>query len=159
MSMTPYLPDDPAECRRFLDALRRIEELEHILDETAADYDRLKEEHAELSETLALLRRYLFSSVLVANDGLTTLARAISSTSPPRPNPSRSRPPRPITRHRRDFDRPAPPDTLGSLISRTSASSTTSPRRRRPAPAAGLPRSASARTSPANSSSSRPGWR
>ena len=26
----------------------------------AADYDRLKEEHAELLETLALLRRYVF---------------------------------------------------------------------------------------------------
>ena len=35
-------------------------ELERILAATAEDYDRLKGEHAELLETLALLRRYLF---------------------------------------------------------------------------------------------------
>jgi transposase len=82
MSATLHLPDDPAECRRLLDdllgrndelrqqaeaerqradaAAGRIDELERILEETAADYDRLKEEHAELAETLALLRRYIF---------------------------------------------------------------------------------------------------
>jgi transposase len=82
MSVTPRLPDDPVECRRLLDDLlrshdvlrqqaeaerqraddarRRIDELERILAETAADYERLKEEHAELAETLALLRRYVF---------------------------------------------------------------------------------------------------
>jgi transposase len=82
MDMASYLPDDPAECRRLLedllrghdalrrqaedehrradDARRRIDELERILEATAADYDRLKEEHAELLETLALLRRYIF---------------------------------------------------------------------------------------------------
>jgi transposase len=82
MSATLHLPDDPVECRRLLDdllrsrdalrqqaeaerqradaAARRIDELERILEETATDYDRLKEEHAELAETLALLRRYLF---------------------------------------------------------------------------------------------------
>ena len=89
MSITRRLPDDPVECRRLLDDLlsrndelrqqaeaehqraeaehqraddahRRIAELGRILDETAADYDRLKEEHAEILETLALLRRYVF---------------------------------------------------------------------------------------------------
>jgi transposase len=89
MDMASLLPDDPAECRRLLgdllrshDALRRqaederqraederqraeeihrrVDELERILEATAADYDRLKEEHAELAETLALLRRYVF---------------------------------------------------------------------------------------------------
>ena len=35
-------------------------ELERVLEETAADYDQLKEKHAELAETLALLRRYVF---------------------------------------------------------------------------------------------------
>jgi transposase len=89
MDLTSHLPDDPAECRRLLadllrshDALRRqaederqkaederqkaegirrrVDELERILEATAADYDRLKEEHAEALETLALLRRYLF---------------------------------------------------------------------------------------------------
>jgi transposase len=89
MDLASQLPDDPAECRRFLadllrshDALRqqardahqraederqraedirrRLDELERILDATAADYDRLQQEHTELLETLALLRRYLF---------------------------------------------------------------------------------------------------
>ncbi len=82
MSVTLHLPDDPVECRRLLgdllcrndelrqqaeaerqradDDARRIDELERILEETAADYDRLKEEHAELAETLALLRRCVF---------------------------------------------------------------------------------------------------
>jgi transposase len=84
MSVPPRLPDDPVECRRLLDdllrshdelrqqaeaerrradaAARRIDELERILDQTAADYERLKDEHAELAETLALLRRYVFGS-------------------------------------------------------------------------------------------------
>ena len=91
MDTASLLPDDPAECRRLLadllrshDALRRraedehrraedehrkaedirrrADELERILAATAEDYDRLKEEHAELLETLALLRRYLFRS-------------------------------------------------------------------------------------------------
>ncbi len=31
-----------------------------MLDQTAADYDQLKQEHTELAETLALLRRYIF---------------------------------------------------------------------------------------------------
>jgi transposase len=75
MDTASPLPDDPAECRRFLDDLlrshdalrrqaedirRRVDELERILEATAADYDRLKEEHAEALETLALLRRYVF---------------------------------------------------------------------------------------------------
>ena len=82
MDMASHLPDDPAECRRLLEDLlrsrdalrrqaedehrraedehRRAGELERILAATAEDYDRLKEEHAELLETLALLRRCLF---------------------------------------------------------------------------------------------------
>jgi transposase len=96
MDLAPQLPDDPAECRRFLadllrshDALRqqaqgahrraederrraedecqkaedmrrRLDELERILNAAAADYDQLRQEHTELLETLALLRRYLF---------------------------------------------------------------------------------------------------
>jgi transposase len=48
------------ERQRAEEIHRRVDELERILEATAADYDRLKEEHAELAETLALLRRYLF---------------------------------------------------------------------------------------------------
>ena len=42
------------------DAQRRIDELERVLEQTAADYQQLQQQHDELAETLALLRRYLF---------------------------------------------------------------------------------------------------
>ena len=42
------------------DAKRRIDELERVLEETAAEYGQLQEKHAELAETLAVLRRYIF---------------------------------------------------------------------------------------------------
>ena len=42
------------------DAQRCVDELQRVLDETAADYSQLQEQHAELAETLALLRRYVF---------------------------------------------------------------------------------------------------
>ena len=42
------------------DASRRVAELQRVLDQTATDYDKLKEEHAELAEVLALMRRYIF---------------------------------------------------------------------------------------------------
>jgi transposase len=130
MDMASQIPDDPAECRRLLadllrshDALRqqvesqrqraeeghrRIGELERILDQTAADYDRLKEEHAALAESLALLRRYLFGPRrerrvddpaqgylfdLPAGPGPEPLTPpAAGDAAPPRPRPAR--PPR-----------------------------------------------------------------
>jgi transposase len=82
MSVTPLLPDNPGDFQRLLDDLlrrndelrrqaesaqqqaedaqRRIGELQRVLDQTAADYDQLMQQHTELSETLALLRRYIF---------------------------------------------------------------------------------------------------
>ena len=82
MSVTLLLPDDPEQSQRLLDDLlsrndelrrqaedaqrraedaqRRIDELQRVLDATAADYNQLQEKHAELAETLALLRRYIF---------------------------------------------------------------------------------------------------
>jgi transposase len=89
MSMTLRLPGDPREYQQFLqdllrsndelrqqatlaqqqatlaqqqadDAKSRVEELQRVLDQTANDYDKLKEAHAELAETLALMRRYVF---------------------------------------------------------------------------------------------------
>jgi len=78
MSVIPHLPDDPEQCQRLLDDLlrrndelqrqvddaqqqaqRRIDELQRVLDQNAADYSQLQEQHAELVETLALLRRYV----------------------------------------------------------------------------------------------------
>jgi transposase len=75
MSVIPHLPDDPGERQRLLDDLlrrneelqrqaedaqRRVDELQRVLEETAADYSQLQEKHAELAETLALFRRYIF---------------------------------------------------------------------------------------------------
>jgi transposase len=82
MRFTPRLPDDPEQCQRLLhdllrrndelrqqaedaqrqaeEARRRIDELQRVLEATAADYSQLQEKHAELAETLALLRRYVF---------------------------------------------------------------------------------------------------
>jgi transposase len=82
MSVPPPLPDDLEHCQRLLrdllgrndelrqqaedaqrqaeDAQRRVTELQRVLDATAADYSLLQEQHAELAETLALLRRYVF---------------------------------------------------------------------------------------------------
>src|SRR5271166_1562967 len=75
MSVTPLLPDDPEQCQQLLhdllrrndelrqqaeNAQRRVDELQRVLDETAADYNQLQQKHAELAETLALLRRYVF---------------------------------------------------------------------------------------------------
>lgn len=89
MSVTPPLPDDTEQRERLLhdllrrndelrqqaeaaqrqaeetqrqaaDAQRRIAELERVLEATAADYSQLQQRHAELAETLALFRRYIF---------------------------------------------------------------------------------------------------
>jgi transposase len=136
MSVTPRLPGDPVECRRLLDDLlrshdvlrqqaeaerqraddarRRIDELERILAETAADYERLKEEHAELAETLALLRRYVFGPrrerrLDDPDQGhLFDLPESAAEPEPPTPTPTddvappRSRPVRPGRRTRLD---------------------------------------------------------
>jgi len=42
------------------EAQRCVAELQRVLDATAADYSLLQEKHAELAETLELLRRYIF---------------------------------------------------------------------------------------------------
>jgi transposase len=89
MSVIPLLPDDREQSQRLLhdllgrndelhqqvenaqrraqdaqrraqDAQHRIDELQRVLDATAAEYHQLQEKHAELAQTLALLRRYLF---------------------------------------------------------------------------------------------------
>jgi transposase len=82
MSVMPDLPDDPEQFQQLLhdllrrndelrrqaqdaqqqaeDAQRRIGELERVRAETAADYSQLQQQHAELAETLALFRRYIF---------------------------------------------------------------------------------------------------
>jgi transposase len=89
MSVAPLIPDDPEQSPQLLldlrrrndelrqqvedagrqaavaqrqaeDARRRIDELQRVLEATAADYKQLQEKHAELAETLALLRRYVF---------------------------------------------------------------------------------------------------
>ncbi len=89
MSDRPPIPDDLEHCQRLLldllrrndelrqqaqevrqeidaarrqaeDRQRRLDELQRVLAATAADYSQLQHEHAEVLETLALLRRYVF---------------------------------------------------------------------------------------------------
>src|SRR5262249_50228697 len=96
-----------AQRQRADAAARRIDELERILEETAADYDRLKEEHAELAETLALLRRYvlrprrerraddpdqghLFDLPEFAPEPEPIAPPLLDGAAPPRPRPARS---------------------------------------------------------------------
>jgi transposase len=137
MSVTPPLPDDPGECQRLLvdllrrndelrrqaevaqrqaedarrqaeEARRRIDELRRVLEETAADYSQLQEKHAELAETLALFRRYVFGPrrerhvddpdqghLFDLHDTLIepeTVAPTESDAAPPVPRPKASRP-------------------------------------------------------------------
>lgn len=46
--------------KQIENARRRVDELQRVLEATAADYSQLQEKHAELAETLALFRRYVF---------------------------------------------------------------------------------------------------
>ena len=54
------LPDDPAQCQRLLqDAQSRVGELQRVLDETAASYEELRQEHASVLEQLAWYKRWV----------------------------------------------------------------------------------------------------
>ena len=183
MSVTPHIPDDPAECRRLLedllrrddesrrqaeadreraedaqrraeDARRRIDELERVLDRTAAEYDRLRQEHAELPETLALLRRYIFGrrrERCLDDPGQGHLFDIPESIAGPVPTPApadaaapRSEPARTPRRTRLDH--------LAHIRIEHDL-----PEAEKTCSCCGDPKGASARTSPASSSSSRPG--
>lgn len=148
------MPDDPAECRRFLedvlrsqDALRRqaederrraedeqqkaeeirrrVDELQRILEATAADHDRLKEEHAELAETLALLRRYLFGPRRERRSDDPDQGHLFDLPADPKPGAPDAAADDTAAR---GPARRALRDVPASSISRTSASNTTSPR-------------------------------
>ena len=61
------LPNDPAQCHRLLLAAReeavrlqqRVAELDRVLDETAASYEELRQEHASVLEQLAWYKRWV----------------------------------------------------------------------------------------------------
>ena len=142
MSVIPRLPDDSEQRQRLFDDLlrrndelrrqaedaqrqaedaqrqadeaqRRIDELQRVLDQTAADYSQLQERHAELAETLALLRRYVFGprrerhvddpdqghlfdlhDTVIAPEAVAPIE---PDTAPPEPRPKTSRPHRRIS--------------------------------------------------------------
>ena len=140
------------------DAQRRIDELERVLEQTAADYQQLQQQHDELAETLALLRRYLFGQRrerFTDDPGqghLFDIPEILTEPEPAVPPPvdeAAAQPPKTARPHGEPV----------WTISRTSASSMICPRTRRPAPAAAGPSQKSARTSPANSISSRRSWK
>jgi len=92
------------------DARRRIDELERVLDQTAADYQQLQEEHDELAETLALLRRYIFGqrrerfSDAPGQGHLFDIPEILTEPEPPAPPPAddaAARPPKPARPPRR----------------------------------------------------------
>ena len=99
--------------RQADEAQRRIDELQRVLDQTAADYSQLQERHAELAETLALLRRYVFGprrerhvddpdqghlfdlhDTVIAPEAVAPIE---PDTAPPEPRPKTSRPHRRIS--------------------------------------------------------------
>jgi Transposase C of IS166 homeodomain len=140
------------------DAQRRIDELERVLEQTAANYQQLQQQHDELAETLALLRRYLFGQRrerFTDDPGqghLFDIPEILTEPEPTAPPPADDG----------RLSRPRRPAHCGKpvwIISLTSASSMICPRARRLARAAAVPNNASARTSPANSISSRRSWR
>jgi ABC-type transporter Mla subunit MlaD len=154
------------------DAQRRIDELERVLDQTAAEYDQLKEKHTELAETLALLRRYVFGQRrerFTDDPGqghLFDIPEIIAEPEPAAPTSPDDVVEPPGGDYRRQMTwrisgrRPlALRREPGSIISPTPGSRTMCPKTRKPAPAAGAPKHASAKTSPANSISSRRGSR
>src|ERR1700690_2020266 len=55
------LPNDLGECHQLLmAALRRVEELSRVLDETAATYDQLQATHQAALEELSALKRWIY---------------------------------------------------------------------------------------------------
>jgi transposase len=55
------LPNDLGECHQLLlAALRRVEELSRVLDETAASYDELQATHQVALEELSALKRWIY---------------------------------------------------------------------------------------------------
>lgn len=53
------IPDDPAQCQRLLRVAQlRSGELQRVLDETAASYEELRQEHAAVLEQLAWYKRW-----------------------------------------------------------------------------------------------------
>ncbi|MHC4181601.1 MAG: hypothetical protein ACYSWU_29255, partial [Planctomycetota bacterium] len=61
------LPNDPAQCHRLLLAAHQesvglreqVAELERVLDETAASYEELRQEHTATLEQLAWYKRWV----------------------------------------------------------------------------------------------------
>lgn len=101
--------------RQAEDKERRIAELERVLAATAADYSELQQQHAELAETLALFRRYIFGPrrerIFDAPDQghlfeLSGLALELDATTPAEPDTAEpaERPRTTGSRRRNTFD-------------------------------------------------------
>jgi len=59
MDRHPEIPDDLAQCQRLLRVAQlRTGELERVLDETAASYEELRQEHSAVLEQLALYKQW-----------------------------------------------------------------------------------------------------
>lgn len=105
------LPNDLGECHRLLlAALRRVEELSRVLDETTATYDQLQATHQNALEELSALKRWIYgrrTEKVVEGDGqqhLFELEPSNATATLLEPKPELSRPAATVRRRRRELD-------------------------------------------------------
>jgi len=119
------LPNDLGECHELLlAALRRVEELSRVLDETAATYDELQATHQAALEELSALKRWIFgrrTEKIVEGEGQQHLFDlATSSTMAPlaEPTPELQRSTAAGRRRRRklDLDHIQPTGRFGRVV-------------------------------------------
>ena len=104
------LPNDLAECHRLLlAAFKQANELERVLDETAASYSELKETHQATLDELTRLKRWVYgrrSERIVEGDGQRHLfdLEASEESDPSVPEPPRQQVASHSRRRRRELD-------------------------------------------------------
>lgn len=114
------LPDDPAECHRLLLAAyqetvrlqqqvtcsqQQVAELGRVLDETAASYEELRQEHADVLEQLAWYKRWVHGrrrERIVEGEGQQHLFDLVTDDTPEAPSlPEPQEPRQEVAAHRR----------------------------------------------------------
>src|SRR3954469_15817847 len=105
------LPIDLAECQQLLlAAIRRADELSHVLDATAASYQELQATHQAAVDELNALKRWIYgrrTEKIVEGEGqqhLIELEHCSPAVTPLEPRQELSRPLAKARRHRRELD-------------------------------------------------------
>ena len=124
MARHTNLPDDPAECHRLLLAAhqesvrlqQQVAELDRVLDETAASYEELRQEHAATLEQLAWYKCWVHGrrrERIVEGEGQQHLFDLDPEGTPEEPNHAELQPPQQeAAAHRRRRRRTASPSFL-----------------------------------------------